>query len=327
MSEVKKEELSGSGTQGSVRREGAGGVISGILAVVLALLLVAGVFAGAFYFLVHGNVYGIGEQFRPLLQNNPVLKLALPPLPVEEDPEDPANLTAEALVEKYNEYRAQVEELTASLDEAQRKLSEAAAERAGLETLKRDIEMAKSEQVDVVTELEKQTEANQTLKDELSRLIAQGDTAGFKEYFEQVDPETAERVYAQIIAAEAADAAQKQAAKPFESMDPGNAASVLEQLWISDSELTLDIFEAIRTQSGAEIMENLTPAAAAEITQGLADRRETAAIAAAAAAAATEPPASAADSTVASEESSEANGGESPTTAESTGETATTQSP
>ena len=55
-------------------------ILQGFLAVMLALVIVAMVFCGVFYIILKNNVYGLGEIFRPVFQDSPILRLALPPL-------------------------------------------------------------------------------------------------------------------------------------------------------------------------------------------------------------------------------------------------------
>jgi flagellar motility protein MotE (MotC chaperone) len=283
MSEAKKELPNGSGTQGSDRQKKAGSVTQGILAVVLALLLVAVVFSGAFYFVLKNDVYGLGEQFRPQFEKNPILRLALPPLPPEEDPDDPKRLTQKELLEKYDEYRGELAIVKQQLEEAKKEISDLTAERAILEVLKRDIEMAKSEQVANITETEAQIAANEALLKELSSLIASGDTTGFKAYFEKVDPITAKLVYEKVLLEESASQDAKQIAKPFEIMEPDSAAEIMTLLWAKDKLLLLDIVEAMKTQIAAEVLQSMDATTAADITKQLSDRKKARAAANAAA--------------------------------------------
>lgn len=259
--------------KGRRKKSGGGGILGGILAVLLALLVVVVVFAGAFYYLVKTNFYGVGEQFRPLLQDHPILKLALPPATATADPNDPSLLTQQELTDKYLLFLKENEALRQKLDAAEWKLSDAAAERAALEILKRDIETAKAEQVAAVTALEQENQTKRDLEAELSNLIAQGDTASFKQYFEQVDPETAREIYAQIVRDESEQTRMQEAAKPYQQMDPGVSATVLTALWGTDRELTLDIMQTLKTQVAAEVLAGMTATTAAEITQSLDDRR------------------------------------------------------
>ena len=55
------------------------------------------VIGGAFYFIMHNNINGIGERYRKNLQAIPVLKLALPSV---KDPDDPKYLTDDEIKKK-----------------------------------------------------------------------------------------------------------------------------------------------------------------------------------------------------------------------------------
>lgn len=62
-------------------------------------------------------------------------------------------------------------------------------------------------------------------------------------------------------------------AKPFAEMEPARAAGVLTELFNSDSEAALDIFEGMKSDAMASILENMDARVAAEIVSRLAARK------------------------------------------------------
>jgi flagellar motility protein MotE (MotC chaperone) len=106
----------------------------------------------------------------------------------------------------------------------------------------------------------------------VSEIIAQGSSEGLKDYFNRIDPETAQRIYTEIIKQEAVDQQIKTMAKTYAEMEPANAAAVLTELKDKDIELVLDIISLMKADASAEIMENMEPALAAELMKKLADR-------------------------------------------------------
>jgi len=242
-------------------------ILQGFLAVLLALIVVAMVFCGVFYIILKNNVYGLGESFRPIFQDNPVLKLALPETK-EEDPDAPENLSDSEIRKKYAEYRQKVADLTAQLEEANRKISEYEEKQgiidrnqAVLEEDRQVLESIREEQA----KLEEQ-------KAEVARLIASGDREGFKEYFSQIDSETAETIYKELVKEDVNEEIKKQLAKPYASMDPASAAKVLSELWKKDQETALGIFEGLNASAKAQILENMEASTAADITRSLSDK-------------------------------------------------------
>lgn len=115
-------------------------ILQGFLAVMLSLVIVAMVFCGVFYIILKNNVYGLGEIFRPAFQDNPILRLALPPLPQEVDPDAPENLTDTEIRKKYVEYRQKVADLTTELNEAYGVISQYESDQSVLEENKAVLE-------------------------------------------------------------------------------------------------------------------------------------------------------------------------------------------
>lgn len=252
--------------QGSDKAKKPGGILRSVFMVLLALLIIMAVSTGVFYFTVKNNVNGLADRLRPRIKNIPVLNLALPGEPEEDDPE---KLTHEQLVIKYNEYRQKNKELKKSLDEANstidelnKKLASIMDEEAILEENRQTLDKITSEKKNIDDE-----------KKQLSEMIARGDTEGFREYFEKVDKETAEEIYKEIVEKEALEEEKKALGKSFASMEPERAAQVLAELYKKDKEVLLDIFEGLKTSAGASILSEMDPQTAAEITKMLADRK------------------------------------------------------
>ncbi len=273
------------GTQGSDGQQKAGGLISGIVAVLAALLIVAVVFSGVFYFSLKSNLFGLGDKFRPELRDNPILRLALPPEPAGYDPEAAENLSATQLVERYDHYRQLAASLADELDAAHTSLAALEAEnlsRSAIEAAASDQTAANETELASIARQKAELEA---LQQQVVAAAAGADPAGFKAYYEKLDPETAAAIYESIQAAAAADGQAKLAARPFELMDRKKAAGVLTELWSKDKALLVSIVDANKSQTLAEILAEMEATLAADITRSLADFRRTKAEAAKTAAA------------------------------------------
>lgn len=259
--------------QGSDSKGESDGLLHGLLTVLLSMLIVLVVFGGAFYYVLKNNVYGIGEQFRPRLERIPVIKLALPPLPETEDPYDPKHLTQSELLEKYNELRNAKAEMTARLEEISKQLEELEKEKEQWISLKDEAEAIKAENLKTLELIEKEKAELEANRQELYRMIAEGNGEGFKEYFEKVDRETAQKLYKELIEQDVTDQKLKSLAKPYEEMDADNAANILTELGNRDMTLLVDLIGAMKTNAAAEIVENMEPEFAAELMQKLADKK------------------------------------------------------
>ncbi|NLW01862.1 MAG: hypothetical protein GX027_01170 [Clostridiaceae bacterium] len=243
-------------------------ILQGFLAVMLALVVVAMVFCGVFYIILKNNVYGLGEAFRPVFQNNPILKLALPPLPGEFDPDAPENLTDAEIRKKYAEYRQKVAELTARLDEANELIGQYESDQSVLEENRVVLEANEK----LLASIEKEQEKLEQQKLEVTELIASGNKEGFLEYFAQIDPETAEAIYKELAREDINRQVKAELAKPYAAMDPASAARVLAELWSKDQETAIGVFEGLNANAKAQILEKMEASLAAEITKTLSDR-------------------------------------------------------
>jgi len=258
--------------QGSDSKGGSGGFLHGLLTVLLSILIVLAVFGGAFYYVLKNNIYNLGEYFRPRIEKTPIIRHALPPLPAWEDPDDPKHLTQAELIKKYNEYRSDKADLTLRLEEANRRIMELESEKERLSSLKDEAEAARLDNEKLLEKIEQERAQLQKEKEEVAQIIARGNPEGLKDYFNRIDPETAQKIYTDIIKQEAADQQVKTMAKTYAEMEPANAAAILTELTSKDTDLVLDIISLMKSDESAEIMENMEPELAAELIKKLADR-------------------------------------------------------
>ncbi len=252
--------------QGSDNQKGKKGFLFGLLAFVTALIIMFAVIGGAFFIVIHNNINGIGERYRKEIQGIPLLSMALPKVA---DPDDPQYLTQDQIKEKYQEYRKKNDELAKQLDEANKKISE-------LQKVKDEQDKIKAESDKIKKDAQEQKEQTdlkekQLLDDKkkLDELIANGDKAGFKAYFEKIDKENAQKLYTEILEEQKADEDAVKFAKLYESMDAGAAASIFEQLGDEKIDLVVDTLRYMKKEASAAVMAAMTPDYAAKITERL----------------------------------------------------------
>lgn len=242
------------------------GMIFTLLTAFIVILVIGAVLGGAFYFVIHNNINGLGERYRKDIQNIPVMKLALPAAP---DPLDPQYLTAGELEEKYKEFRKSNEELNKQLEEAKKQQDE-------LQKYKDEYDKFKAENDKTAQELKDRAaslDARQLQLDELNKkingLITSGDKEGFKAYFENVDPDTAKQVYAEVVKQQQIDEGAKNFAKLYETMDAAAAAQIFEQLGNSKIDLVAATLKNIKKEQAAAIMAAMTPDFASKLMEKL----------------------------------------------------------
>ena len=248
-------------------------ILDGLLTVLLSILIVLIVFGGAFYYLLKNNIGGIGEYFRPSIERIPVIKLALPPLPETEDPYDPIHLTQQELIAKYNELRNANRELSEQLEIANNRISELEREKGEWASMEENAQAILAKNEETSQKILEQMEQLDRDKKELDRLIAMGNPEAFARYFEKVNPENAQELYAEVVKNQAVKESYKSLATPYTEMEPANAAAILTELGKKDMELVVNLIEAMKNDVKAEIIENMDPGFAADIMKNIADRK------------------------------------------------------
>lgn len=258
--------------QGSDMKGESGGLLHGLITVLLSLLIVLVVFGGAFYYVLKKNMYGLGERFRPSLERIPVIKLALPPLPETEDPDDPKHLTQKELLDRYNAYRKDKAALEKLLADAEEKILALEEEKNQWVLLKEKVEAQKLQNEKVVDDIKKQTKQLEADREEFARIVAEKDPKGFTGFFEKMNAKTAEMLYKDLKSSEIIDDKLKSQSKTFEEMDPEKAAKILTQMSENDRELLIDIIRVMKSDVAAEIIENMDPEFAVKLIKDVTDK-------------------------------------------------------
>lgn len=259
-------------TQKSDKKGESDGFMHGLLTVLLSILIVLVIFGGAFYYVLKNNIYGIGEQFRPALGRIPVIKMALPPLPETEDPDDPKHLTQSELLMRYNALRSTRTDLTEQLDNAQQRIQQLEQEREQWVHYKEEAQAIQQENEQTLAKLQEQKAQMEQDKNELAKLIAQGDTEGFREYFERIEQDAAKEIYQQLVKQDLENQQFKTMAKTYTEMEPANAAVILTELGKNDMPLVINLIGAMKADIAAEILESMEPTFAAELMQKQAEK-------------------------------------------------------
>lgn len=241
-------------------------LIGGLAAFVIAVGIILLVLGGTFYILMKNNVNGVGERYRENLKDVPLLNRALPKAP---DPNDPKYMSTKELTEKYSTLLKENEELNNKVAELGRqndelnlyKNSEGAREEEN-EGLKKQIE-------EQALKLEEEKKQMAEERKKLDELIASGDKAGFKQFFENIDKENAQRIYTSIINEQKASEDTKKFVQLYENMDAAVAAKIFEQMGSSKIDLVVDILRNANKEAASEIIASMTPAFASKVTEKL----------------------------------------------------------
>ncbi|HHV60395.1 MAG TPA: hypothetical protein GXX49_08965 [Clostridiaceae bacterium] len=223
-----------------------------ILPLISILVVVLAIIGGTFYILIHNNINNLAEKYRSVLQDKPALAWMLPaPL----NPEDPWYMPANEVRKKYEELVKENQNLKTQLEESQKKVEE-------LQNYKNEAEAGMSEFEKKKAQLEKDIADFQTK-------VAQEDDTGFRDFYEEINPEKAAELYAGIVKRQEASKELEKIAGIYAEMDVGSAASILNEMGSEKIDLIVSILSFMDTKDAAGIIALLDRNLASLITESM----------------------------------------------------------
>lgn len=178
------------------------------------------------------NVGNIRDKYlRPGLERIPIINNLLPPLEEEQIQEQPVD-----------EKQQTIDSLTAEIEELNKEISRL-----------KEFEQA---------QLEFKAE-----KEEFDKMIALNDPKAYSNFYETISPENAEELYKQAINQEVVDKEFKDYIQTFENMKKDAAATILEQLIITDMDLVITILNNLSSKKRSEILSAMDPQNAASCSR------------------------------------------------------------
>ncbi len=251
----------------SEKSETKNGALFYIVSILAAVLLVVLIIGGVFFFAIKNNVNGIADSMGDTIQNIPVLRLALPEKP---DIEDEKNMTEEEVRAKYSKLRTdkleldkQVTDLNSQLEQINKQLS---AKDTNSSLLQQQMDALEKEKLKLISDNDRLQKDFQGVSD----AIAKGDTAAFKAYYEKIDPETAAKLYGEILQDEKISADVKKYCSIYEEMEAGSVATIMEEMGTGKMTLIVEILKNLNKETSGEILAEMTPAFAANVSEQLA---------------------------------------------------------
>ncbi len=226
-----------------------------VLIIVVLLILVVGVGA-----MIKFDVFKLGtEVIGPSIKDVPVLNMILPEMPEEVTEEEAANYNFETIEEVVEVLKITENLLKESAQEAE-KISEQ------LKQLTAEVERLKVFEGNQV-----QFEADQKAFDDL--VASNSEAIVFKDWFEKMNPENAAEIYAQVIEEVKYDEDLKGLVDIYQSMKPAQAASILEDMTVTQMALVSSIVKNLSADQSADVLGNMEPATAAKITTYLSPEK------------------------------------------------------
>ncbi len=231
---------------------------SKILTILIALLIVV-IWLAVFALLIKLDVGGFGSGvLRPILRGVPVVNLILPQAGDEQIAEE-NNYEYKSLPEAMARVH-ELEQIIADMNKNSQDSSGNVAElQAEIDRLKvfEENQLAFEERV---REFDKKVVFND----------AAPDIEEYKQYYEAINPTTAEEIYRQVVEQLQYSNAIKEKAEIYRKMDPKAAAQIMETM-TADVEAVAQILLSMRPKESASILAEMDSVVAAKITKKMLD--------------------------------------------------------
>jgi flagellar motility protein MotE (MotC chaperone) len=241
----------------NVNSAGIGSTIGTVILIIFIILVWLAIFA----LLIKMDVGGMGSKLRPLIKDIPVLNLILPDATDEELIEEnnyPYKNIDEA-VEVIKKLEDQIDVLNETDEANRKKILELQNEVARLKGFEADRE-AFEERV-------KRFDVNVVYNSQAP------DIEEYKKYYEEINPETAEEIYRQVVEQLQYDEMIKQKADLIRNMKPAQAAKALEEM-TADLEYTCKILLSMKPTEATPIMDKMDSLFVARVLQTMHDMDE-----------------------------------------------------
>ena len=248
-----KEEKNKKGKGGEEEDEDSKG--SGILVAIVFILILA-VWLAIVGLLIHMDVGGFGSSvLYPVLKDVPVINRILPET-TEYDEEGDTDPYAFASME---EAVARVKQLEKQLAKAKKKNKAAASSADEIIALEEELQKYKDEEASF-------EETRQKFYEEVVYSDNAPDINSYKEFYESIEPEIAEKLYKQVVADIADDEELSDYVNTYSSMKASEAASIFNNM-TNDLRLVSKILGAMDKESRGAILGKMDVETAAAVTK------------------------------------------------------------
>lgn len=224
--------------------------------VVVVTIFIIVIWLGILCLLIKMDVGGFGSNvLTPMLKDIPIINKILPT-------ETSTESTREKSYGGYSSIREAVDQIT----ELEKKLDQAqntnTAYSEQIEALKAEVQRLQT--------FEKNQVEFQRIKEQFYEEVVYADNGPgaeeYRQYYEEMDPTTAEELYKQVIQEEAVDNKMKDYVATYSNMDAAKAAGILGAM-TDNLDLAADILSNLPAATRGSIMGEMDPAVAARITK------------------------------------------------------------
>lgn len=226
------------------------------LPVVLVTLFIIIIWLGILVLLIKMDVGGFGSSvLTPIFKDVPVINQILP----TDETTETNDMQAYGGYSSIKEAVEQIKKLELQIEQLQ---NSNATYTEQIETLKTEVERLKT--------FEDNQVAFQKIKEQFYEEVVYAENGPgaeeYRNYYEEMDPATAEALYKQVVGTVIADKSMQEYAKTFSNMDAASAAKILGTM-TDNLELAARILETLDVASRGQIMGEMDPAVAARIAK------------------------------------------------------------
>lgn len=231
------------------------------LGTTVLVLIITIVWLLIFALLIKLDIAGMGTRLRPLIKDVPYLNYILPPV------------SDDVLISENN---YPYEDITEAIDIIKQ-----------LEDQVATLEDKNSKYAGMVLDLQSEVSRLQQFEDDQAAFEERvkrfdinvvynsqaPDISEYKKYYDEINPETASKLYKEVVEQLQYDSAIKEKADILKNMKPGQAAAALEEM-TADIEYTCKILLSMKTAEATEIMNKMDTLFVARILQTMHDMDE-----------------------------------------------------
>lgn len=229
---------------------------SRIVTVLITIFIIL-IWLAVFALLVKFDVGGFGSNvLRPVLKDVPVINKILPD--VSDDQLAYENDYAYSDIGKAN---ARIRELEKQLEDLTNNASSSSQSVLDLQTEVARLKVFEDNQINYEKNLKK-------FNEEVVFGKKAPEIEEYKKYYEQIDPGNAAEIYRQVIEQLQSDKLILEQADRFAKMDPGVAASTMQEM-TGDIDLVCKILKAMKPAQSAAVMDEMDPLFNAKVVKRL----------------------------------------------------------
>lgn len=221
---------------------------------VLIVLVIVVIWLAIFGVLIKLDVGNFGsEVLYPVLKDVPVVNMILPE-PAQNQSDTSTSKEYDNLTEANARIKELESQLAANKNAGSANQSEVSDLQAEINRLKK-FEQEQSAFAKRVQEFDKNVVYNDKAPD----------TEEFKKYYEEIEPDNAEKIYKEVCKDYEYSQEIKDQADAYGKMEPASAAAILSEM-TNDLTLVAKILDSMQTSKSALILQNMKPTTAAQVT-------------------------------------------------------------